>query len=904
MAALSFAQNRDLARVSGTVVVDMYDGKMFPVADAAVGISSGGSDTLWTVTGRTGSFALKTITVGKHAIHLRKMGMKPYDGSLELAKGKNVLILKMERAVYSLDSATVSADMPLLTHQGDTVIVHPEAVYLSADDAVIELFKAVPGVTVKGGKMYVNGERVERIYVNGRFLYGSNPMDAANNLMASEVTEIKIYDEPRRNDVRRGYRNPKKEKVADIRTREPIIQAFDGYAVASGGIDGDKDASGRLKGRYLAGGSAKFFSEKLLLRSDLLANNVGKKQYSRSDLSSVGDPIHSNENTIHAGVGAVKYLDGIWDFLQLGYDWQGGKIDQRTLRQEEVYAEAGFPSMHRYDTSGFKSGSSSHAIQFKFHKNETPLTDIALDASFMVKSTDEQSYQKEALWTGGVLSGRTALDNDSHRRAWKASLAFKTTDNRQVKFHPESELSLGLGWDNASQMLADTLETSFTRRKMTSSPHGMNLDSRWRIAVSGTVVNTDKYTLSIAPEVYAGYVRDKRVNVAYDLLDVVVPTLNLLQTYQVSRSNLSAGAGASVMIQCANHVSITAETTLGATMLSDQSGHTRWFFSPQAVFSYSTRRSWLPLLQAELVYDVPAVEQSLGIFDDRNPIALQCGNPALKPTGNISVYATLFRKNKRGKYLNINATANVKAHPVGSSRRYFPIDTVLPEWNDYTAKAGSVLYSWMNLGPEYRAGLDAYATSSLKRKLSYGFKLVPKWQISSRESLLGGERVRYFESNPSLLASFTLTTPGKVFSTQIDSQTSYSDIAAADGKMAVRTLSEVLGISAGLTFKHWFARSSFTWDYMHFPGGELPDRHAVPLGALIGYRRGRLMISLSGNDLLSRGLSYSVVTDANATVQSWTPSFGRYFMLSVYWRLNKTDKRSIFKGASFDSIGF
>ena len=51
-----------------------------------------------------------------------------------------------------------------------------------------------------------------------------------------------------------------------------------------------------------------------------------------------------------------------------------------------------------------------------------------------------------------------------------------------------------------------------------------------------------------------------------------------------------------------------------------------------------------------------------------------------------------------------------------------------------------------------------------------------------------------------------------------------------------------------------------------------------------------MTISLSGHDLLNSGSIYTMSTGSNYLSQTWTPSYGRYFMLNISFRLNRLGK--------------
>lgn len=105
--------------------------------------------------------------------------------------------------------------------------------------------------------------------------------------------------------------------------------------------------------------------------------------------------------------------------------------------------------------------------------------------------------------------------------------------------------------------------------------------------------------------------------------------------------------------------------------------------------------------------------------------------------------------------------------------------------------------------------------------------------------------------------------------------------------------------SASVTFlKHGFIKTGYNWSGYKFIEGAGKNTNFQNLNAAIGARlmKGRLLISLSGDDLLDKGSAYSIMNESNYTTQTWTPSYGRYFMLNIGFRLNRMKSPVEFRG--------
>ena len=124
----------------------------------------------------------------------------------------------------------------------------------------------------------------------------------------------------------------------------------------------------------------------------------------------------------------------------------------------------------------------------------------------------------------------------------------------------------------------------------------------------------------------------------------------------------------------------------------------------------------------------------------------------------------------------------------------------------------------------------------------------------------------------------------------MDSRSSRSDLAAVNARVSVDA-ARVIG-------KYFFVRGSYNWGGYIFTKGSSDAVHVNGLNAIAGVRllKGMLVISVSGNDLLNQASGYTVKDGANYRVQRWQPSLGRYFMLNISYRFNRTKPGVEFAG--------
>lgn len=101
----------------------------------------------------------------------------------------------------SLGEVVVTASKIKMVMRGDTVVYNADAFELTNGSMLDALVRQLPGVELKGGRIYVNGEFVNNLLVNGRNFFRGNPKIALDNLPAYMVDKVKVYRRESDSDV-------------------------------------------------------------------------------------------------------------------------------------------------------------------------------------------------------------------------------------------------------------------------------------------------------------------------------------------------------------------------------------------------------------------------------------------------------------------------------------------------------------------------------------------------------------------------------------------------------------------------------------------------------------------------------------------------------------------------------
>ncbi len=301
-------------------------------------------DTLHTTTDYDGNFYLKQVPAGYVRVEVSYLGYETYkQDSVRIAPRYGLqrpLRVMLKPAAQEIDQVVVEGRARLVSQRGDTLVYNAAAVRTMEGDEAIRMLEQLPGVEVSdGGAVTIQGERLARVYVNGRTIFGEDPAAALNTLLAGEVTKLEVYDEETDDDRRQNRRFAEKQKVMNIRTKRDFSSMFDGFFLGAWGLDMNRQEDGSLRHRYGAGLTANLFSEKLQMTFDGYSNNIGRSSNRLRDVL---------RNRVSAG----SYEEQHHVFISLSRLWgknrREGQVLDLSYAYDHNYTHSGSSTVRNY----------------------------------------------------------------------------------------------------------------------------------------------------------------------------------------------------------------------------------------------------------------------------------------------------------------------------------------------------------------------------------------------------------------------------------------------------------------------------------------------------------------------------------------------------------------------------
>lgn len=85
-------------------------------------------------------------------------------------------------------------DNVVIARRTDTLVYKANAYVIQPNDKLDDLLKRLPGITVDNqGKMYAQGEMLQRLLLDGNEFFSDDPVSAAHVLRADKVDKVMIY---------------------------------------------------------------------------------------------------------------------------------------------------------------------------------------------------------------------------------------------------------------------------------------------------------------------------------------------------------------------------------------------------------------------------------------------------------------------------------------------------------------------------------------------------------------------------------------------------------------------------------------------------------------------------------------------------------------------------------------
>lgn len=138
--------------------------------------------------------------------------------------------------VKVLEDVVVTASVPQMTVDGDTINYKADTYATTPDATVEDLLKLLPGLEVdEDGNIKAQGQEVKQIYVNGKEFFGNNQKLTTRNLTADMVEDVQVVEMQTEEARMTGVDDGERRKVINLKLKKNMDHGWFGNLNAGWG---------------------------------------------------------------------------------------------------------------------------------------------------------------------------------------------------------------------------------------------------------------------------------------------------------------------------------------------------------------------------------------------------------------------------------------------------------------------------------------------------------------------------------------------------------------------------------------------------------------------------------------------------------------------------------------------
>ncbi|MBN3520775.1 TonB-dependent receptor [Algoriphagus lutimaris] len=743
------------------------------------------------VTDAQGKFELIRPMIPQVKIEIKFIGYETISKTHSFREPADLGILVLNEDTQTLGEVVIEGQSPVGEMRGDTTSFNASAFKTQQNAQAEDLIRKLPGVTIQNGEVQAQGETVQKILVDGREFFGSDPNIALRNLPADAIDRVEVLDQ--RSDQSRltGFDDGSYTKTINIILREDRKNGKFGRVYGGYGTDD----------RYSAGGSLNLFSGDRRISILGLANNINQQNFSSQDLAGV----NANSSGGDRGRGRGGFGGGNNNFnagnnsginttnsIGLNYsDKWGQKVNftgsyffnnsannlQEITNRETVVNE----SLTQYYQENLISTTDNYNHRFS-GRLEADLND---KNSFIVTPNvsiqNSTSYSdRDALTTASTGDSLSALrsitnaenktynisNNITYRYKFdKKGRTFSTDINTTWSNRDQISDLLAASIDYKREVLDTTLQETYTLSKgfnyrvnaTLTEPLGEKSIGTIGYQVGNNKSNSDQKTYVLGAE-QGIYLLDTALSNEFDNKFI---TQRVRSGYAYNNNGLNLNFNLDYQNAKLDNEAFFPEPGVFNRSFNN--------ILPGASLSYRNRETGISYrMRYRTNTDEPNVSQLQNVVNNQNPLNLSVGNPNLGQSYNHNIFLNMSKINMEKNhtmfmFFNYSGTKNY----IGSSTFLTAQDTLIN--GEILLRPGGQITQPINLDGNFRTTFFFTYGTPIKG-IKTQFNMNTRVNFNRIPGLINGERnlndnlsLRQgitFTSNISENVDFTLSTTG------------------------------------------------------------------------------------------------------------------------------------------------
>lgn len=686
-------------------------------------------------TDANGNFELKKVAAGKYIFMVSYPNYAEYIDNINFngTSDKILGIVPLITRARLLEEVIVKQRISAIRVKGDTTEYRADSFHVSANADVQELLKKMPGIQVNSkGEITTQGEKVNKVLVDGEEFFSDDPAVVTKNLRADAVDKVQVFDKKSDQAVFTGIDDGQKQKTINLQLKEDKKKGFFGKAEA--GTDFSQYNYGKLmanafKGKrklaaYVTHDNTKFET----LNWDENRNYAGDPNTTTTITDDGGVMMYSSGDEFSWGTGLPISTTAGFHFSN---KWDQDKNNTNNTYQYNklnVTGKTSSTTQNILPDTSFTNTTEQTQANERTRNKLTSMYEVQLDSSNSLKVTLKASDIKSASvlnYLGRSISSDNKLINETDR----------TTNNNDDSKNINSSILwrkkfLKKGRTisvNADFTITDKKENGFLFAKNQYFDKNGNLirldniDQRKENFQTGSSINSNltyteplwkntflilSYRLNVNRNDAERNTFNKDPNGKYTTINDTLSNHFIFNTtgntggfnirYQVKKFNFAIGTGLGTVSYHMNDIRKNTDREVNYTN-----------FTPAITLKFTPKQQRRIEFKYNGTTRNPTLNEIQPLIDNIDPLNISVGNPNLKQEfdHNFSFRASDYKV--------------LKSRSIGIDFDYHSLDNAI-------SNSSSV----DSLGRRINQSINVSGNYSYYVRANYGFDIIPSLQLS------------------------------------------------------------------------------------------------------------------------------------------------------------------------------
>ena len=688
----------------------------------------------FTRTDINGDFEVKNLPAGKFILMVSYPSYADYVDPITIEPATQKLLgsLPLITKAKLLEEVIVRQRIGAIRVKGDTTEYKADSFHVSVNADVQELLRKMPGIQVNSkGEITAQGEKVEKVLVDGEEFFSDDPAVVTKNLRADAVDKVQAFDKKSDQAVFSGIDDGQKIKTLNIQLKEDKKKGYFGKAEL--GSDFDKFRYGKVL--------ANAFKGKRKISGYLTTDNTRFESLNWDENRNYGGD--ANTTTTIGDDGSMMMFSGGDDFswgrgfptsttggLHYSNKWDKDKHNSNNTYQFNQLTVTGTTTSKTQnilpDTSFINTTAQDQVSDRKRHKL-TSIYEWQIDSSSSIKATVRASGVKSfsrSNYLGQSISQDNNIINESNRTTtneddnntlnssifWRKKFNKKgrtISINSDLNFNNRSENGLLLAKNNfydktGAVIKQDNIDQMKINKQVTSSINTLVTFTEPLWKNTFLVLN---YRLNLNQNDAERNTLAKNGTGKYEILVDTLSNHFIFNTtghlgsfnvrYNVKKVNFSIGTGFGTSTYHMTDIRKNANREVSFTN-----------FVPSVTFNYTPKQQRRVTFSYNGNTRNPSLQQIQPILDNIDPLNITIGNPNLKQSFSHSFnFRASDYKVLKGRNISLNLNYSTTENAISDAST---IDNL-----------GRRISQAINVDGNYNASLSA----------NYGFEILPSLNV-------------------------------------------------------------------------------------------------------------------------------------------------------------------------------